>query len=66
MARKLLAIQVERVTGYRCQAAASGADALGLLAMIEESGGATFDAILIDYAMIHHISLAEVQCMLHA
>lgn len=59
VARKLLAIQVERVTGYRCQAAASGADALTLLAMIEESGGNTFDAILVDYAMIHHTSLTE-------
>ena len=59
VARKLLAIQVARVTGYRCQAAASGSDALTLLAMIEESGGNTFDAILIDYAMIHHSSLAE-------
>jgi serine/threonine protein kinase len=54
VARKLLSIQVYRATGYQACATASGAEALDMLKMIEESGGAAFDAILIDHKMTHY------------
>lgn len=61
VARKLLAIQVERVTGYRCEAAASGIDAVKILMSIADRGIPTFDAIMIDYAMTHHSTQKEVR-----
>ena len=61
VARKLLAIQVERVTGYTCHAAASGIEAVNILLELMKNGGTSFDAILIDHAMTHSSSLKEVR-----
>jgi CheY-like chemotaxis protein len=61
VARKLLAIQVERVTGYRCEAAASGIEAVNIMLAIADRGVPTFDAVMIDYAMTHHSTLKEVR-----
>ena len=59
VARKLLAIQVERITGYKCQASSSGTEAVSLLLSMKENGSKPFDAIMIDHAMTHLSSLME-------
>lgn len=52
---------MERVTGYRCEAAASGTDAVNIMLSIAARGVPTFDAVMIDYAMTHHSTLKEVR-----